>query len=90
METFQFSVETKQTIWFRSFVDIEANSLEEATQKAQELGADELGADADYSEFIYESLEDLTPTDNGGQSTQEIRCLETDKIIWNNVEGNQQ
>lgn len=90
METFQFSVETKQTIWFRSFVDIEANSLEEATQKAQELGADELGADADYSEFIYESLEDLTVADNGGQSTQEIRCLETDKIIWNNVEGNQQ
>lgn len=87
MESFRFSVETKQTIWYRSFVGIDANSLEEAIQKAQELGADELGADADFSEFIYESLEDLTVADNGGQSTQEIRCLENDQIIWDNVRG---
>lgn len=89
MESFRFSVETKHTIWYQSFVDIEANSLEEAIQKARELGADELCAEADYTELIYDTLEDLTVGDNGGQSTQEIRCLETDKIIWDNVEGNQ-
>ena len=89
METFQFSVETKHTIWYQSFVDIEAETLEEAIQKARELGPDELYVQSEYAEPIYESLEDLTPADNDGQSTQEIRCLETDKIIWDNVEGNQ-
>lgn len=89
METFRFSVETKHTIWYQSFVDIEADSLEEAIKTAQELGADELIAESDYTELIYDSLAELTVGDNGGQSTQEIRCLETDKIIWDNVEGNQ-
>ena len=89
MESFRFSVETKHTIWYQSFVNIEAETLEEAIQKAQELGPDELCAGADYTELIYDTLEDLTVGDNGGQSTQEIRCMETDKIIWDNVEGNQ-
>ena len=89
MKTFQFSVETKHTIWYESFVDIEANSLEEAIKKAQELGADELCAMSDYTEQILETIEDMTPDENRGLPTQEIRCLEIDQTIWNNVEGNQ-
>ena len=89
MKTFQFSVETKHTIWYESIVDIEANSLEEAIQKAQELGADELCAMSYNTEQILETIEDMTPTENNGLYTEEIRCLETDKAIWNNVEGNQ-
>ena len=89
MKTFQFSVETKHTIWYESIVDIEANSLEEAIQKAQELGADELCAMSDNTEQILETIEDMTPTENNGLYTEEIRCLETDKTIWNNVGGNQ-
>ena len=89
MEKFKFSVETKHTVWVESFVDVEANSLEEAIKKVQELGADgmEMQMEFDYSEIIYDSMEEMFIGDNGGQPTAEIRVLETDKIIWNNVEG---
>lgn len=87
MESFRFSVETKHTIWYQSFVDIEANSLEEAIKKAQERGASGMEVDSDYSEVIYDSMEYLSVRDNGGQPTEEIRVLETDQIIWDNVEG---
>ena len=87
MESFRFSVETKHTIWYQSFVDIEANSLEEAIKKAQKRGASDMEVDSDYTEIIYDSMEYLSVGDNGGQPTEEIRCLENDEIIWDNVEG---
>ena len=85
METFQFAIETKHTIWYKSFVNIAATSLEEAIAKAKELGSSGLEEGTYYSEMMLDTMEYLSVDDNGGQPTEEIRCLENGEIIWDNV-----
>lgn len=89
METFQFAIETKHTIWYKSFVNVAATSLEEAIAKAKELGSSGLEEGTYYSEMMLDTMEYLSVDDNEGQPTEEIRCLENGEIIWDNVGGNQ-
>lgn len=88
MEKFEFSLETKHTVWYRTNVEIEASSLEEAIQKAKELGSD-IEVEGEYldSEIIDDTIEYLSVGDNDGQPTAEIRVTSTDEIIWDNVQG---
>ena len=85
MASFQFAVETKHTIWYKSFVNIDADSLEEAIKKVRAVGASGLEEDNYYSEMMLDTLGYLSVDDNGGQPTEEIRCLENSEIIWDNV-----
>lgn len=96
MNEFQFSIDTKQTIWERTNFYIKADSLEEAKQKLLNIvETDGIGGVQDMiwdenlyseSEFMYDTAEFLTPQENGGMSTEELMCLEDNKILATNVQ----
>lgn len=97
MNWFRFSIDVKQTIWERTNFHINAESLEEAKEKVSKLietsGIDGLSDmiwkddfDAD-SELLYETAETMSVEENGGNPTEEVVCLEDDKIITTNVQG---
>jgi hypothetical protein len=38
------------------------------------------------SEFMYDTSEFLTPQENGGMATQELMCMEDNKVLATNVQ----
>ena len=96
MNEFQFSIDTKQTIWERTNFYIKADSLEEAKQKLSKIvetegieGVHDMIWDENLyseSEFMYDTSEFLTPQENGGMSTQELMCMEDNKVLATNVQ----
>jgi hypothetical protein len=96
MNEFQFSIDTKQTIWERTNFYIKADSLEEAKQKLSKIvetegieGVHDMIWDENLyseSEFMYDTSEFLTPQENGGMATQELMCMEDNKVLATNVQ----
>ena len=96
MNEFQFSIDTKQTIWERTNFYIKADSLEEAKQKLSKIvetdgieGVHDMIWDENLyseSEFMYDTSEFLTPQENGGMPTQELTCMEDNKVLATNVQ----
>jgi len=86
MEKFNFYVDTKCTTWYRTNFEIEANSEEEAKQRAIEF-LDDRERDILPWEQIDETTEPMDVGDNGGQSTEEL--YDTDgNMIWDNTKTN--
>lgn len=84
MKTFQIHLDTKHTIWYRTLAQIEANSLEEAKEKAKQLYLDgqlEEVPDA-YTETLYDTDEFIGPEDNAGEPTAEL-FVNDDLILTN-------
>ena len=74
MQTFQFQLDEKATIWFRTKFEIEAESLDKAKEEAvNKLKTGEFN-------YPWEPLEDtidmLTPENNAGESTVELYSME--------------
>jgi hypothetical protein len=96
MNEFQFSIDTKQTIWERTNFYIKADSLEEAKEKLSKIvetegieGVHDMIWDENLyseSEFMYDTSEFLTPQENGGMATQELMCMEDNKVLATNVQ----
>ena len=86
MAKFEFHLDKKCTIWIREFHYIEAETLE----KAQSIIASNFNNpynienSFEEQEFLYESLEDMTFTENGKHPTQELWCAESNKLIIDN------
>jgi hypothetical protein len=82
METFDFYLDQKHTIWYRNNFTIEANSQEEANEKVKELyHKDELPSD-DW-DLLHETVEALSIGDNGGEATEELYTHSGDMILDN-------
>ena len=85
MKTFNFYQYEKVTIWNREHFTVEAETQEEANQKV--LEAIENGDISDFkhttSEYIYESVEELSVDENSGNSTIEIYNTENELIYQN-------
>ena len=74
MKTFNFYKDQKQTIWYRGKFEIEAETYEEAVAKVKEMENDPRKydeVDVRWDE-LYDTLEDMSVEDNGGQPTVEI------------------
>ena len=84
METFEFYIDTKVTTWYRTPFEIEANSEEEAKQKAIDYVKDD-GHSSQSWEQLDDTIEELSVKDNGGQSTQEL-FMDSGDFIWGNGE----
>ena len=86
LTTFNFNLDTKVTTWYRTEVEIEANSLEEAQKLA--IAFRERG---DNTELPWEQIDDtqegMIPDENGGQPTEELYD-EDGNIIWDNTKTN--
>ena len=83
MEKFNFNLDQKVTTWYRTEFEVEAESLEEAKEKAIQLyKQDELD---DFSwEQIDGTEEIMTIDDNGGFATAEI-YYNGDTMIFENT-----
>ena len=85
METFNFYLDTKVTTWYRTPFEIEAESLEEAEKKAIEFR--ERGDNTDVPwEQVDETIEGMTPEENGNQPTEEMYNEESN-LIWDNTKS---
>jgi hypothetical protein len=86
METFNFYLDQKVTTWYRTNYEVEAETLEEAKQKAIQLyKQDEL------DDFGWEQLggnqEIMTIEDNGNFATAEI-YTDDGTMIFDNTKEN--
>ena len=83
METFDFSLDTKVTTWYRTKFEIEANSEEEAKQIAIDFVKS--GETSDISwEQIDDTIEVMSVTENDGQPTGELFLEPSQDLIWSN------
>ena len=87
MKTFNFYKDEKVKIWNREHLTVEAETQEEANQKV--LEAIENGDISDFqhtpSEYIYDTVEELSVDENYGNPTIEIYNT-NDKLIYHNAE----
>jgi hypothetical protein len=84
MKTFDFYLDTKVTTWYRTPFEIEANSLEEAKQKAIEFVKDDEHSSISW-EQIDETTEVMSVDENDGESTEELYYESSEKMIWDNT-----
>ena len=86
---YNINIDEKLTIWARNKLTIEAETEEEAIQKAVEMvknGDLDDGFDDDVLddyEMMYDTSERLDPKENNGEATIEIWC--DNGMKWDNV-----
>jgi hypothetical protein len=83
MGTFNFSLQQKVTTWMETEYEIEADTLEEAKQKAIQFHKERHTESIGWEESM-DVQEPMTPEDNGGEPTEEIFDDEGN-VIWNNT-----
>lgn len=84
METFNFYLDTKVTTWMRTPFEIEAETLEEAKQKAIEFHKQSNTSSIGWDE-VMDTQEQMSVEDNGGEPTEELFCEDDNTNIWTNV-----
>lgn len=83
MGTFNFSLQQKVTTWMQTEYEIEADTLEEAKQKAINFHNERHTENIGWEESM-DVQELMTLEDNGGEPTEEIYD-EEGNVIWNNT-----
>lgn len=87
MKTFNFYRDQKCSIWQRMKFNVEAETYEEAVKKVLQMEEDCNYDEVDpIYDLLVETICDLTPDVNEGQTTTEIYSVDTDKVIFENGE----
>jgi hypothetical protein len=90
MATFDFFTDKKVTMWERVNFEIEADTYNQAVQKAIEFSKNDNFPDmADY-ETLYDTAEPLSVEENGGEATIELFKVSErreDVSLWNNKDS---
>lgn len=81
MEKFNFDLDQKVTIWMRTPFEVEAETLEEAKQKAIEFHQKGNTENLGWVELL-DTREFLSVEENGGEPTEEI--FFNGENIWHN------
>jgi len=76
-------VDTKETIWYRAYYCLEEEMTLEEFIKAVEEGE----IQSDTGEYLYETVEDMSPEDNNNCPTMEIYLdrVQEENLIYKNV-----
>jgi hypothetical protein len=84
---FDFYIDEKVTIWNRLKFTIQAETLEEAKQKAIFLTAKERDEIEIYdSELLFDTMSEIDLEDNDNNSTIELYSEENDELLYDNGE----
>jgi hypothetical protein len=84
-QEFDFYIDEKVTIWNRFKFSIEAETLDEAKEKAKIMVIKEReDLEFDDSLFLYDTMETIEPEENDGNSTLELFCKEDDELLYEN------
>lgn len=90
MAKFIFNYDQLVSVWKREKYEVEANSIEEAIEKVKSvnLKEDDLESVGEFtgSEYLYDTVTDLTPGEIIEGSTTEIEVDRTGKIIYSNAD----
>ena len=87
MQSYNFFIDRKVTIWQREYHIIEAESLDEAKAEMAARFHDNMCVDTfDEQETLFETEEYLEPGDNGGNATAELYCSDDDQLITTNID----
>lgn len=82
MEKFNFTLDQKVTVWMQTPFEIEAETLEEAKQKAIEFHQNGNTSSIGWEELL-DTQEFLSVEENGGEPTEEL--FYNGENIWNNL-----
>jgi hypothetical protein len=85
MKDFEFYIDRKVSIWVREFHSIEAKSLEEAKEKMIEEFNSGHGDYLCDRQELWETYDELIPSQNGGRPTAELYYEDTDEKLKTNV-----
>lgn len=83
---FDYYLDTKQTVWRRTYFSVEAETFGEATDKMLRIIEDDDIYNDDHfveNEILYDTFEDMSVEENGGWATKELFSSE-DEMIWEN------
>jgi hypothetical protein len=74
MEKFRISIDSKHTVWYRTHVEVEAESFEEAKKEAIKIFDEETEWDLEdtFGDTMLDTMEPMTIEDNGGACTREL------------------
>ena len=81
MEKFNFTLDQKVTVWMQTPFEIEAETLEEAKQKAIEFHQNGNTSSIGWEELL-DTQEFLSVEENGGEPTEEL--FFNGENIWHN------
>lgn len=83
---YEFFKDELGTIWYRDCFVVEAETYEEACEKAKEMIQNDEIYDVEYCEPVYETWSPINVNKNDNFSTLELLDAENNKIIWKNGE----
>lgn len=84
MENFEFYIDRKVSIWVRSYHSVEAKSLEEAKEKMLEEFDNGYGDYLCDRQELWETYDELIPSQNGGRPTAELYHEDSSEILKTN------
>jgi hypothetical protein len=80
---FDFHVDTKHTIWYRSYFSVKAKTKDEAMYKAITMMNDFVRDE--NSELLIDTTEEMSPIENGGFATEELFVSsDAGDALWKN------
>lgn len=84
MAIYNFNKDTKSTIWYRECFSVEADTIEQAKEKAIKI-AENVNASFECH-VLFDTAEDILPEENDNQATQELYLNHThDELVWDNT-----
>ena len=87
MATFEFFQDHKKTIWYRQRFALQAETYEEAKSQALRIAQNEEYVENDDWDILYDTMDSISPEDNGFYATRELYSDDDDfKPLWNNGE----
>jgi phosphoribulokinase len=87
MQEFNFYLDQKETLWYRTKFSVEASSIEEAKEIAIQKCKEGL---TEYRDYVDDTQEALSVQDNGGKPTEELFMIAdptNDIVIWDNTKN---
>ena len=84
METFSFYLDEKLTIWARTKFEIEANSIEEAKEKAIQFVKDGKTSEIGW-DLLEDTVEKIDVPENNNEPTEELFENNLSDAIWDNT-----
>jgi len=82
----KFFIDRKQTVWERSFYNIEAETYEKAVERIKEIAEtnEDEANEFDECQTLYETAIGMTPEENDGCSTVEVLTEDGNDTLWHN------
>jgi hypothetical protein len=85
-QKFRFYIDRKISVWLREFHEVEAKSYNEAEKIIKNMFTEGNTDDTfNEQEILFDTQEDMSVGENGGQPTMELYNYETSEMLLDNI-----